>query len=78
MTLWMIQDAIQNIKMKKTIEVPDFEVHPRTYPNDVIQVYINKKDIRIDVVIDGAGNTFLIDREYLLNKLSHNDRKANK
>jgi len=65
--------------MKKTIEVPDFEVRPKLHPEDEMKVYIRKDKILFRVGIDQTGNDFEVDRGYLENLLKHSQlsRKAN-
>ena len=56
--------------MKKTIEVPDLEIHPIKHPSDVMEIFVRKNELVFRVGMDGTGNEFVINRYDLL-KLIH-------
>ena len=50
-------------------EVPDMELHPEKYPNDVMKIFIRKNEIEIRVAVDGAGNEWIIDKKEFMEKI---------
>ena len=50
-------------------EVPDMELHPKEYPNDVMKIFIRKNEIEIRVAVDGAGNEWIIDKKEFMEKI---------
>ena len=49
--------------MRITKEVPDKEIE--LSQGDHVKIYVKKKNIEFDVMIDGCGNTFILTKEEL-------------